>query len=128
MEKVTTLIKKYQLIFIDMNLSPQQLEIYLLLKENKGRETGVSEFVQRDGLNIASYTERISELRQKGFGVLSTRKNYYVLVSEPEPTIEDLRFVYVEAKRRGYKSLMERCIKKAQDFSLTKLVQDTLIK
>lgn len=113
---------------MSIELSPQQLEIYLLLKENKGRETSVSEFTQRDGLNIASYTERISELRQKGYGVLSTRKNYYALVSEPEPTIDDLRFVYSEAKKRKYKSLMERCILKAKDTQFTKQVQSALLK
>lgn len=111
-----------------LDLSPQQLEIYLLLKENKDRETGVSEFTQRDGLNIASYTERISELRHKGFGVLSTRKNYYQLVSEPEPTLEDLRFVYIEAQKRDYKSLMGRCIAKADTLKFTKQVQDSLLK
>ena len=111
-----------------MNLSPQQLEIYLLLKENKGRETSVSEFTQRDGLNIASYTERISELRHKGYGVLSTRKNYYAIVSEPEPTLEDLRFIYTEAKKRKYKSLMDRCVLKAKDLQFTKQVQDALLK
>ena len=111
-----------------MNLSPQQLEIYLLLKENKGRETSVSEFTQRDGLNIASYTERISELRHKGYGVLSTRKNYYAIVSEPEPTLEDLRFIYTEAKKRKYKSLMDRCVLKAKDLQFTEQVQDALLK
>lgn len=111
-----------------MNLSPQQLEIYLLLKENKGRETSVSEFTQRDGLNIASYTERISELRQKGYGVLSTRKNFYAIVSEPEPTLEDLRFIYTEAKKRKYKSLMDRCVLKAKDLQFTEQVQDALLK
>lgn len=111
-----------------MNLSPQQLEIYLLLKENKGRETSVSEFTQREGLNIASYTERISELRQKGYGVLSTRKNFYTIVSEPEPTIEDLRFIYTEAKKRKYKSLMDRCVLKAKDLQFSEQVQETLLK
>lgn len=111
-----------------MNLSPQQLEIYLLLKENKGRETSVSEFTQRDGLNIASYTERISELRQKGYGVLSTRKNHYAIVSEPKPTLKDLRFIYTEAKKRKYKSLMDRCVLKAKDLHFTEQVQDALLK
>jgi len=90
-------------------LSRQQLEIYLLLKENHKQETGVSEMTQLEGLNIASYTERISELRKKGYNVMNVRKNYYILISEPEATLDDLRFIYTQAKIRGYTNLMQRC-------------------
>ena len=109
-----------------VSLSPQQLEIYLLLKQNLGRETSVSEFVQRDGLNIASYTERISELRKKGFNVVSTQKNFYVLRGEPTPDLNFLRTVYVEAEKRGYHELMARCVTKAKELKFLEDVKSSL--
>lgn len=100
-----------------VNLSPQQLEIYLFLK-NKQPETGHISEITNDkslgGLGIKGYTERHSELRRKGFSVVSVQKNYYRLVSEPDWSVDDLRELYIEAKKRGYYSLCERIVVRAK--------------
>lgn len=113
-----------------VNLSPQQLEIYLLLKERVGKEVHISEITNDrplGGLGIKGYSERISELRKKGFNVHNTRKNYYMLLSEPEMNIQDLRILYSEARKRNYKSLLSRILDRAESIKLETMVQEAVL-
>lgn len=112
-----------------VDLSPQQLEIYLLLKERVGGEVHISEITNDrplGGLGIKGYSERISELRKKGFNVHNTRKNHYMLLSEPDMGINSLRILYSEAKKRNYKSLMQRIVTRAESLKLETMVQESL--
>ena len=69
-----------------IELSPSQLEIYLLLKEHKN--TGVMSWditnPKPQGLQILEYTGRISDLRKDGYEVVNVEKNKYVLMREPQ--------------------------------------------
>lgn len=114
-----------------VNLSDQQLEIYLLLKEAFPKEVHVSEITNDrhlGGLGIKGYTERFTELRHKGFAIKNTRKNHYRIEGEPAATISDLREIYRGASKRGYKSLMKRCRDRAEDIRLYQEAQNILYK
>lgn len=108
------------------NLSRQQLEIYLILKEYKDTPVHIDEFTEKDKLNIRGYTERISELRKKGYSVVNTSRNFYQLIEEPAPTLSELKFIWTQARKRGYTKLMQRCEEKAKDINFTKNVEQAL--
>lgn len=62
------------------DLTKQQRAILTLLILNDGREVHISDITNDKrfgGLGIKGYTERITELRQKGYNIVNTRKNYY---------------------------------------------------
>lgn len=116
--------------FSYLDLSPQQLEIYLILKDRYPSEVHISEITNDrhlGGLGIKGYSERITELRKHGFKITNTRKSNYVISSDPKPSITDLRFLWREAKKRGYKNLMQRCEQKGQSIKFASTVKESLI-
>lgn len=112
-----------------LGLSDQQMELYLYLKEIYPGRVHISDITNDrplGGLGIKGYSERFTELRQKGFVIKNLAKNYYRIEGEPNWNTEQLREIYRKARVRGYKSLMKRCEKKAEDISLVKNVAEAL--
>ena len=108
-------------------LSRQQLEILLILMENQPNEVSIDLFTEKEELNIRGYTERITELRKRGFNIVNTRKGYYKIKGKPEPTVEDLKLLYVNSKKRGYTNLMKRCVSKAKQMKFISVLEETLL-
>ncbi len=110
-----------------VRLSRQQLLIYLLLKNAQPGEIHIDQITERSEMNVRGYTERISELRKKQFEVVNTRPCHYTLKSEPAPTIDFLKQVYVGAKKFGYSQLMYRCVEKAHELHFASDVKEALL-
>jgi hypothetical protein len=114
-----------------VNLSAQQLELYLFLKEVFPKEVHISDITNDKhlgGLGIKGYTDRFSELRNKGFVIKNTKKNFYRIEGEPQTTLDDLRFIFKEAAKRGYTSLMKRCKDRAESIKLYQEAKEILYK
>jgi len=109
------------------DLSAQCLEVYLLLKVRLGQGVTPEMITDRDQLNIKEYTECITNLRKAGYGIRNVKKNLYVLVSEPEMTIDDVLFILAEARYRGYINLVTRCETKITDMQLQKEAREALL-
>jgi hypothetical protein len=107
-------------------LSPQCLEIYLLLKERLRHGVTPEMITDRDQLNIKEYTGRITDLRKAGYDVQNIKRNLYGLVSEPEMNTLDIMFILSEARLRNYASLIKRCELRLVSLELTKNVKEAL--
>jgi hypothetical protein len=110
-------------------LSNQQLEIYLLLKERK--EQGVTSWEMTnerpDGLQIIDYRRRISDLRSFGYQIVNVHKNLYKLNTEPRMDALDVAFILREAERRKYQSLISRCRMYQQDLRFAQSAREALL-
>ena len=102
-------------------------QIYLAFKANGGRLT-TEKMVQYppQGLGIAEYTGRLTDLRKLGFVISNTELNHYQLISEPEPTVNDLKLLYVACKELGYKQLLPRIDEKAETLKQLEAVKESL--
>jgi hypothetical protein len=112
-------------------LSDQQLELYLFLKEAYPGEVHISDLTNDKplgGLGIKGYTERFTEMRKKGFVIMNTKRNFYRIEGEPEVNLDDLREIYKQAAKRGYKKLMRRCRDRAESIKLFQEAKNALYK
>lgn len=100
------------------HLTPQQQKI-IDFARSRGSE-GFYSWEITGQLYILGYTERITELRQKGFNIVNVRKNFYVL-NETQSYVPQMRDVENQLQKLRQDWTLAKREKREQDMRLIEL-------